>query len=135
LSITAASLIAHKHAWARMPVDYFVDNMLRDFSEAGPWESDLPGGGKPIGGATVESADVALQLNLKVFSSRLSEWMARHAGKYVVIANGDLVKICETYEAALTFGYEHYSDEQPYLLQKIAPIPEQRDFHIACRGS
>ncbi|NRF72318.1 hypothetical protein HLB44_35605 [Aquincola sp. S2] len=79
--------------------------------------------------------DTALQTNLEEFRRRLGGLLKSSPGQYAIFAGGDLVKVLATYEAALTYGYEHYSDEQHYLLQKIAPIPEQLDFHVACRGS
>jgi len=86
---------------------------------------------------TVSEADAALQRNIEAFRSRLASLLAEYAGQYVVIAEGGkLVEICPNYEAAVTYGYRQFpSEDQYYLLQKIAPIPERLDIHLACRGN
>lgn len=84
----------------------------------------------------MSEAEVALQRNIEAYRNRLPGLLAEHAGKYVVIADGQVVRICETYEAAVTFGYRQFPTEDQYhLLQKIAPIPERMDIHLACPAS
>ncbi|HEX6705095.1 MAG TPA: hypothetical protein VF169_10075 [Albitalea sp.] len=79
---------------------------------------------------------VALQRNIEAYRKRLPSLLAEHAGQYVIFADGKLVEICPTYEDAVIFGYQTFpSEDQHYLLQEIAPIPERVDIHLACRAS
>ena len=74
----------------------------------------------------------ALRQNLEAFERRLSTLLLKHRGQYVVIAQGEIVEICDTYEAAIKFGYSNYpSENQYYLLQHVVPIPDRADLHLA----
>jgi hypothetical protein len=80
--------------------------------------------------------DAEFQLNLEVFRTRLPQLLDESKDQYVIIASGEIVQVFETYEAALSFGYRSFpSDGAQYLLQKIAPIPERADIHMACRAA
>lgn len=77
-----------------------------------------------------------LERDLRAFATMLPRLLVEHRDQYVVIAQEQLVRVCRTYEEAVRFGYDKFPDvEQHYLLQKVAPLPEQLDFHIACRAS
>jgi len=74
----------------------------------------------------------ALRQNLQTFERRLPTLLLKHRGQYVVIAQGEIVEICKTYEAAIKFGYSNYpSEDQYHLLQQVVPIPDRADLHLA----
>lgn len=84
--------------------------------------------------AEVNEADAELERNLEVFRTCLPKLLQEHEGQYVVIARGEISAVFETYEAAVKYGYGRFpSVDAHYLLQKVAPIPERADIHMACQ--
>jgi len=78
----------------------------------------------------------ALKRNFETFERGLPKLLAEHQGRYAVIAQGQIVEICETYEAAIRYGYSKFpAEDQYYLLQHIVPIPDKADLHLACRAN
>lgn len=85
----------------------------------------------------VNEAQTEFQRNLEAFRIGLPKLLDESRGQYVIIASGEIVQIFATYEAAVDFGYRRFhSGSVQFLLQRIAPIPERSDMHLAaCRAA
>ena len=78
------------------------------------------------------TVDPALQRNVDAFCAQLDSLLAAYAGKYVVFANSQLVKVCDSLSSAMTLGYAEFGDS-PFLVQRVEPLRTQIDFHATCR--
>lgn len=75
----------------------------------------------------------ALESNVLAYGNHLNDLLATDAGRFVVIEGGNLVKVCDTYEEALTLGYTSFR-RSPFFVRQIVPLSEETiDFHAACR--
>lgn len=78
------------------------------------------------------TVDPSLQRNVDAFCAQLDGLLAAHAGKYVVFANSQLVKVCDSLSSAMSLGYVEFGDEA-FLVQRVEPLRSQVDFHATCR--
>ena len=79
------------------------------------------------------TVDPSLQLNIDAFCAQLDELLRTSAGKYVLFARARLVKVCDSLESALSVGYSEF-EGTPFLVQRVEPLRERLDFHVACRA-
>jgi hypothetical protein len=68
---------------------------------------------------------VQLERELRTYRDRLPE-LVQHAGKYVVIQNGDVIDVFAAYGDALRDGYRRFGLD-PFLVKQIL-IPEPVHF-------
>ncbi len=78
-----------------------------------------------------------LQKEIATFNRELPVLLGK-AGKFAVIKGDELVGVYDSYEDALTIGYERFGLE-PFLVKRIAPTEQvsffTRDFNFAaCRA-
>ena len=82
--------------------------------------------------ATNVAVDPSLQRNVDAFCAQLDTLLTAHSGKYVVFANSQLVKVCDSLSSAMTLGYAQFTDDS-FLVQRVEPLRKQIDFHATCR--
>lgn len=61
---------------------------------------------------------MALEQELALFESKLSEFRAEHQGKYVLIGGEEVVDFFSSYEDAIKAGYTKFG-LQPFLVKQI----------------
>jgi hypothetical protein len=62
---------------------------------------------------------VALEKELDVYKAKLPELLSKAPGQHVVICGDDVLGTFETYETALTHGYEKCGLNTPFLVKRI----------------
>lgn len=81
---------------------------------------------------------MALETELATFEARLPDLLAAHEGKWVAILGSEVLAPFETWEAALTAGYERFGPV-PWLVRQV--LREQpvwyfsRDLPMPGRGT
>ena len=78
------------------------------------------------------TVDPVMQQNVDAFCAQLDGLLTAHAGKYVVFANSQLVKVCDSLSSAMSLGYAEFQDDC-FLVQRVEPLRSQVDFHATCR--
>lgn len=74
----------------------------------------------------------AMERNLEAFDRKLPNLLKEHRNQYVIFADERLVQVFDTYPEAVRYGYQHFPGElDRYLLQKVEPVPDHLDFHLA----
>ena len=56
---------------------------------------------------------------LTVFEANLARMVTQHPGEYVLIKGDSLVKFCDSYDEALTAGYERFG-LQPFFVKQVS---------------
>lgn len=59
------------------------------------------------------------QEDFEAYEQALPELIARHNGEFAVIHGRVVRHLSQTYEAALTWGYERYGLQQSFLVQEV----------------
>lgn len=79
----------------------------------------------------------ALQVETRTYAEKLPHLMMGHIGKFVVIKGVEVIGIYDSYQDALTFGYQR-AGLTPFLVKKIAPSESvafvSRNFPFPCQA-
>lgn len=78
--------------------------------------------------------EATLQREIATYNKELPKLMAK-AGKFVLIKGEDVIAMYDSYEDALSVGYDRFGLE-PFLVKRIGPTEQvaffTRDFSAAC---
>lgn len=66
---------------------------------------------------------MALEREMETYNRRLSELMAGHAGKFVVIHLDDVIGFADTLEEAVALGYDRFISEA-FLARQVKDVEE-----------
>lgn len=72
-----------------------------------------------MGRANMNTTEIGgLEKELETYNQKLPELMA-HEGKFVVIRDGEIAGLWETYEDALQAGYAKFGLATPFLIKRV----------------
>ncbi len=71
--------------------------------------------------SSVIGAKMALEKELETYKKNLSELVAKHEGKFVLIHDEHVVDTFSTYEDAIKAGYQRFKAD-PFLVQQVLAI-------------
>lgn len=72
-----------------------------------------------------------LKAELETYEQHRSALVAEHEGKFVLISGKDVLGQWNTYEDAITAGYEKCGIHKPFLVKQIS---EEERIHYTTRG-
>jgi hypothetical protein len=67
------------------------------------------------------TVDASLRMESETYETHFPELLAKFGGKFVVIAEKEILGIADDYSSGLRLGYTHCGITKPFLVQQIQP--------------